>query len=184
MRSPLAKAVRNSFSRRMREELPQFVPVKSEHAIPGDLLYVWSFSQEHKFYIYLEISQKSYQDSFTVELARSASDFPFSYAALGPAPQKDGCVRFRLPQLYRDEWRPKAGWEPWWWIGPPIVPEGVTSKAVARAVQGKRPLTDEGLPIEQALALVEPQVQDAIDRIKSFGIPFFEQFAQSQPAKT
>ena len=183
MRSPLAKAVRNSFSRRMQEELPQFVPVKSEHAVPGDLLYVWKFSQELKFYIYLEISQKSYQDSFTVELACSAADFPFSHAALGPTPQKDGSVRFRLPQLYRDEWRPGTGWEPWWWIGSPIVPEGVTSKAVMRAVAGKRPLTDEGLPIEQALPLVEPQVQNAIDRINRFGIPFFEQFAQCRSAK-
>jgi hypothetical protein len=35
------------------------------------------------------------------------------------------------------------------------------------------------MPIEHALPLVEPQVQDAIDRINRFGIPFFEQFAQS-----
>jgi hypothetical protein len=184
MRSPLAKAVRNSFSRRMQEELPQFASVKSKHAIPGDLLYVWNFSQGLKFHIYLEISQKSYQDSFTVELACSAADFPFNHAALGPTPQKDGSVRFRLPQLYRDEWRPKTGWEPWWWIGPPMVPQDVTSKAVERAVAGKRPLMDEGMPIEQALPLVQPQVQDAIDRIKRFGIPFFEQFAQSHAGKT
>jgi hypothetical protein len=163
----------------MQEELPQFVPVKSKQTLPGDILYVWSFSQSLKFYIYLAISQKSFQDSFTVELACSAADFPFSHAALGPTPQKDGSVRFRLPQLYRDEWRPRTGWEPWWWIGPPKESTGVTSKAVARAVAGRRPLTDEGMPIEQALPLVEPQVQDALDRIKRFGIPFFKQFAQS-----
>src|SRR5882762_1591934 len=179
MRAPLAKAVRNIFSQRMQEELPQFAPVKSKQVLPGDLLYVWSFSQAQKFYIYLRISQKSHQDSFTVELASSSADFPFSHAALGPTPQKDGSLRFRLPQLYRDEWRPRTGWEPWWWIGPPIVPKEVTSKAVARAVAGKRPLTDQGMPIEQALPLVEPQVQDAIDRIKRFGLPFFEQLAQS-----
>jgi hypothetical protein len=45
-------------------------------------------------------------------------------------------------------------------------------------VTGRRPLTDEGVPIEQALPLVEPQVQDAIDRLKRFGMPFFEKFSQ------
>jgi hypothetical protein len=39
------------------------------------------------------------------------------------------------------------------------------------------------MPIEQALPLVEPRVRDAIDRIKRFGVPFFEQFAQSQAGK-
>jgi len=39
------------------------------------------------------------------------------------------------------------------------------------------------MPFEQALPLVGPQVQDAIDRIKRFGMPFFEQFAQSQSDK-
>lgn len=39
------------------------------------------------------------------------------------------------------------------------------------------------MPIEQALPVVEPQVQDAIDRIKRFGVPFFEQFAQSHARK-
>jgi hypothetical protein len=64
-----------------------------------------------------------------------------------------------------------------------VVPENVTSGAVARSVAGKRPSTDEGMPIEQALPKVEPQVQDAIDRIKRFGLPFFEQFTRRQPAE-
>ena len=178
MRSPLGKAVRDSFSRKMLEELPQFLLTTAKQPLPGDLLYVWNFAQDLRFYIYLEISQKSYEDSFTVELACSPNDFPFSHAALGTAPQKEGIVRFRLPQLYRDEWRPRTGWEPRWWIGAPILPEEVTSKAVARAVAGKRSLMDEHLPIELALSLVEPQVLDAIDRLKRFGFPFFNKFSQ------
>lgn len=183
MRSPLGKTVRNTFERCMKDALPQFLSVKSKHSGPGDLLYVWKFSPGINFYVYLEISPKPQHDSFTVELACSANEFPFSHAALGTTPQKDGSVRFRLPQLYRDEWRPRTAWEPWWWIGPPTVPQEVTAKAVERVTAGKRPLIDEGMPVERAIPLVEPQVQDAIDRIKRFGIPFFNQFAQSVLAK-
>jgi hypothetical protein len=183
MRSPLAKAVRTSFASRIKEELPQFSAVGSKKCLPGDLLYIWSFRPNLNFYIHVQISQKSYQDSFTVELACSTTSFPFSTAALGPTAQKDGAVRFRLPQLYRDEWRAKTGWEPWWWIGPPIIPEEVTSKAAERAATGRRPLTDETIPVEQALPMVEPQVRDAIDRLKRFAIPFFERFAQGHQSK-
>ena len=178
MRARLAKAVRDNFARRMQAELPQFVPSRSKPVPPGDSLYLWNFSRSLKFYVFLQLSPKPKQDSFTVELACSSGDFPFSHAALGPTPQKDGSVRFRLPQLYRDEWRPKTGWEPWWWIVPRVEPREMTSKAVARAVAGKRPLTESPVSIEQAFLLVEPQVNDAVDRIKRFGVPFFEQYAK------
>ena len=178
MRARLAKVVRDSFAHRMQAELPQFVPSRSKPVPPGDSLYLWNFSRSLKFYVFLQLSQRPDQDSFTVELACSSGDFPFSHAALGRTPQKDGSVRFRLPQLYRDEWRPKTGWEPWWWIGPRVEPREITSRAVARAVAGKRPLTESAVSIEQALLLVEPQVNDAVDRIKRFGVPFFERYAK------
>jgi hypothetical protein len=178
MRPSLIEAVGRSFAHCVAIELPQFASVKSKQALPGDQLFVWEFSPDLRFYIYLQINQTPNEDSFTVELACSTSDFPFSHAALGPTPQKDGSVRFRLPQLYKDEWRPKSAWEPWWWIGEPASAEEVTTGAIARAKAGTRPLTQDGLPLDEALHLVEPQVQDAFQRIKRFGIPFFEHFAQ------
>jgi len=178
MRARLAKAVRDYFARKMQAELPQFVPSRSKPVPQGDSLYLWDFSRSLKFYVFLQVNQKPGQDSFTVELACSSGDFPFSHAALGPTQQKDGSVRFRLPQLYRDEWRPKTGWEPWWWIGLRVEPGEITSKAVARAVVGKRPLIEGAVSIEQALLRIEPQVNDAVDRIKRFGVPFFEQYAK------
>lgn len=184
MRSQLAKAVREVFSRKMREVFPQFVPMAPTGALHGGLLYQWRRSRDLTCYIYLQISAKDYQDSFMVELSCSRGEFPINLVAFGPNDVKDGCVRFRLPELYRQEWTQKGRRVPWWWMGKPIVPEEVTSKAVERAVAGKRPLIDEGMPLEQALPLVEPQVQDAIDRLKRFGIPFFEQFAESRAGKT
>lgn len=142
------KSRRDNFAHRMQAELPQFVPSRSKSVPSRDSLYLWNFSRSLKFYVFLQLSPKPEQDSFTVELACSSGDFPFSHAALGPTPQNDGSVRFRLPQLYRDEWRPKTGWEPWWRIVPRVEPREITSKAVARAVAGKRPLT-ESVPVRR-----------------------------------
>jgi len=52
---------------------------------------------------------------------------------------------------------------------------------MARVDSGALPEKDEGLiPIDQALPLVEAQVQDAVDRIKRFGVPFFQRFAEAK----
>jgi hypothetical protein len=184
MRSQLATAVRDIFSRHMKQEFSQFSPIEPTDALLGGLLYQWPRARNLTCYIYLQISAKDYQDSFMVELSCSRGEFPINLVAFGPSDIRDGCVRFRLPELYRQEWSHKSRRVPWWWIRPPVIPQEVTAKAVERATVGKRPLIDEGMPIEQALPLVEPQVQDAIDRIKRFGIPFFEQFAQSHAGKT
>ena len=162
----------------MKHELPQFVPIESTGALAGGLLYRWQCARDLTCYIYLQISAKDNEDSFVVELSCSRGDFPANLVAFGPNEVKGGSVRFRLPELYRQEWGHNSRRIPWWWIGPPPIPDEITSRAVARAVTRKRPLTDEAIPIEKALRLVEPQVRDAIDRIKRFGIPFFEQFAQ------
>lgn len=181
MRSQLATAVRDAFSRLVKQEFPQFVQIEPMGALRGGLLYKWQRAQNVSCFVYLQISAKM-QDSFMVELSCSEGEFPLNLVAHGPNDVREGSVRFRLPELYREEWAAKTRRVPWWWIGPPTAPEEVTSKAVARAVAGKRPLVDEGMPIEGALPLVEPQVRDAIDRLKRFGIPFFEQFAQSRSA--
>jgi hypothetical protein len=167
----------------MKEGLPEFVPVEPEGALRGGLLYRWPLSSNLMCYIYLQISAKDYQDSFMVELSCSRGEFPINLVAFGPSDVREGCVRFRLPELYRQEWVHKSRRVPWWWIGQPIVAEELTSKALERAIAGKRPLIDQGMPIQQALPLIEPQVRDAVDRIKRFGIPFFEQFAKTQSGK-
>src|SRR5579864_2556417 len=155
MRSQLAKAVRDIFSRHMTQEFRQFSPVEPTGALLGGLLYQWARGSDLTCYVYLQISGKDYQDSFMVELSCSKGEFPISLVAFDPNDIRDGCVRFRLPELYRQEWGHKSRRVPWWWIGPPVGPQELTAKAVERAVAGKRPLMDEGMPFEQALPLIE-----------------------------
>jgi hypothetical protein len=167
----------------MHKDFPQFLPADAVGALRGGLLYAWTRRPDLCCYIYLQISTKDYQDCFMVELSCSRGEFPINLVAYGPDNIRNGSVRFRLPELYREEWSHESRTVPWWSIGPQTEAKDVTSRAATRAAAKKRPLVDEPLPIEQALPLVETQVRDAIGRIKRFGLPFFDQFAQSQLGK-
>lgn len=111
-----------------------------------------------------------------VELSTSNGEFPLHLVAFDPNDVRGGCVRFRLPELYRDEWRSISRRVPWWWIGPEITPKEVTAHAMAQIGKGRQvgAVDDLQLPISEALPLVEPTVRDALDRIEKFGIPFFQ----------
>jgi hypothetical protein len=179
MRSEIGRLVRKSFSSKMRELLPQFLEEKPSGALLGGLLYRWQATKNLNCFVYLQVSQKMYHECFMVELSCSPVEFPLDRVAFDPNDTTGGRVRFRLPELYREEWREKSRRVPWWWIGPEILPGEIASRATARALSGSLLDKDEGLlPIEQALPLVEPQVADAVDRVKRFGIPFFQDFAK------
>jgi len=183
MRTKIAKAVREVFARKLQQELGRFAPVERQRICAGDRLFGWQIAPDVNAYIYLFISPKYNQDRFAVELACSAGEFPVQMARQ-PSYKISGAVRFRLPQLYKDQW-PKKNWEPMWEVGPHDNPREAIARAVAHIKVGEIPgRKDEGLlPIEQAIQFVEPQVQDAIDKIRTFGIPFFREFAKQNSGK-
>ena len=114
-----------------------------------------------------------------VELSTSNGEFPLHLVAFDPNDVRDGCVRFRLPELYRDEWKLMSRRVPWWWIGPEITPKEVTAHAIEQIGRGRQIGADDDLQlaISEVLPLVEPTVLDALDRIEKFGIPFFQKLA-------
>jgi hypothetical protein len=117
-----------------------------------------------------------------VELSCSSGEFPIHKVAFDPADVAGGAVRFRLPELYRNEWGVRARRVPWWWIGPEVRPQEVTGHAAARiGREGQlKSSPDLQIPIAEALRDVEPQVDDAISRIERFGIPFFRDFTEKR----
>ncbi|HKI10502.1 MAG TPA: hypothetical protein VKA02_00205 [Candidatus Acidoferrum sp.] len=184
MRTKIAQAVRAVFARKLQQEIGQFAPVETRRIRAGDRLFGWQMAPDMNAYIYLFISPKYNQDRFAIELACSAGEFPMQMAR-EPSHTERGAVRFRLPQLYKDQW-PKRNWEPMWEVGPHENPREAIARAVSQIKVGE--LTgrkDEGLlPLEQAMQFVEPQTQDAIDKIRTFGIPFFREFAIQNSRKT
>ena len=183
MRAKIAKAVRELFSRKLQQEMGYFEPLRTSKIRKGDLLFCWSVNSAVNAYIYLFISPKYDQDRFTVELACSQGDFPLQMARQ-PSHEVNGKIRFRLPQLFKSQW-PKRGWEPMWEVGPHDSPREAIDRAHAQIKAGEIPgVKDNLIPIDQALKLVEPQVQDAIDKIRKFGIPFFQKIGGHNSEKT
>ena len=182
MRAKIAKAVRVAFARKVQQEIPQFLPVETRRIRAGDRLFIWQIGPDMNAYIYLFISPKYNQDKFTVDLACSGGEFPLK-TSWGPNDQKDDVIRFRLPQLYKNQW-PKRNWEPLWEVGPHPTSREVIDRAMAQIKAGDLPTKDQGLlPLEEAMRFVEPQIQDAVDKIKKFGIPFFDGFAEQNSEK-
>ena len=71
--------MRNQVLRRLREEFKQKIEAggKFLHSVdngdtPGSDLYIWKFSPELNFFVYLLPNPKSYHDTFMVELGWSS----------------------------------------------------------------------------------------------------------------
>ena len=61
MRSQLAEAVRDIFSRHMKQEFPQFSLIEPADALLGGLLYQWPRGRDLTCYTYLQICGKDHQ---------------------------------------------------------------------------------------------------------------------------
>jgi len=187
MRSKLGNAVRKEFESRLSQRLPQFRPVKPERIEifgkmeqeipPGWRLYLWHFREDLYFYLLLVIGPQKLGDAFTVECAwtRNAR-FPALADLMEPydIPRcnivhdepKDGDFKFRIGTL----WEPRA--DHWWWVAPRMSFEEF-SKWV-RSEEFKQGLPEPEMSIEDALRNVNTCVEDAVNHIVEYAMPYFE----------
>jgi hypothetical protein len=188
MRSELGKELRRQFHALMRRKLPQFHRVKPKEIdapwggktteIPhGDRLYLWEHSTALYFYLELSIDPKC--DSFTIGCAWTRNKrFPALVGSMFPrgVPKSDippqgaenGDMRFRLGTLF-----PNA--QDYWWEVAKCLVEEVDEWIVS----GEWRETDKPeILIEDALRNVEPCVEDAVNKIIKYVIPYFEEVVQ------
>lgn len=157
MRSELGKAVRKRFGERLKEALSQFDAIKGEKQIaPGSSLYQWRLGPNLDFYLLLQVHHT--EDWFTLELAWTRNGRWPAFAMLPGTPDgepKNGDLRFRLGRLWAD---PR---EDVWWQLAPRPPAGADFDAYTKRV-----------PVAEALARVEPLVEDAVQRLVRYGMPY------------
>jgi len=166
MRKELVRAVRETF-RQAIERGRRFTYTKERGAAGSDI-YVWRYSANLNFFLYLLPSPKSYHDRFMIELAWSNGT---SFPERAPLQNKqrldlesDG--RIRLPSLWREQW--KSALEPWWELGPSAVNSGEAFD------------TEE--EIGRRLARVPAVVSDVVEKLGEYGIPFFQRIAEERQA--
>ena len=166
MRGRLATAVRSCFDSRLRAELPQFALIKVKNILKGNRAYRWVIGPDLAVFLQLEIGPgqafSAAYDWFTVEAGWSESG---RYPEAPPGGPHDastqGELRFRITQL----WWNNRGLEPVWWLVDEPPPDQYYQWLL------------EPPPVEEALARVAPQVEDAVRRIVHDAIPYFHEIA-------
>ena len=164
MRSKLGKAVRARFAARLRGVLPQFREIKTAEIPPGSRLYCWERAPDLSFYLLLLVFPQ--WDEFTIEVAWSRKgQFPDRTMFCDPDEEpQDGTLGFRLGRL----WEVNKG--VWWQLT-----EYPSPAQLERSL-----LTGQDVmpPVEEIMPNVIPMVDDAINRIVEYAVPYFTKVAK------
>ena len=170
MRKEYGKALRTMFAAKMKAELRQFeeVKIKSLYFWPGDRAYRWIVNERLHCWIVLSPSKKDY-DEFTVLVG---------WSKLGRYPELSMVPSPQLPNASRDEFnrdeylaRLPSLWtniDSWWVVRKFRMPNSAADLA-ARI---------EPIPATTAREAVSPRVDDAILKIREFGVPYLEELAR------
>ncbi len=165
MRKEVLRSLRECFKREL-EKGGKFSKTPNSSGSAGADLYVWRFSRDLNFFVYLLPNPKSYRDSFMIEIAWSSGEFPRKDAlqdSRGLNGLSDG--RVRLPVLWRERW--ESAVEPWWKLGG-SVSLGSTEEFYSEEETRRR------------LARVPERVADALEKINQYALPLFERIASER----
>ena len=161
MLSKLRTAVFKRFGQRLKQELRCFNREQSQDIPAGWHLYSYRAAKTLTFYIL--INPHRYHDQFTIELAWSVNNTvpPSGGARLTDKP-KSGGLNFRISELMNTN-----GKDHWWHLGTEQTLENFLSNVPDDAEEVK-------------LARVNDQVEDAVQKILTLSVPYFERIAGEQ----
>jgi hypothetical protein len=170
MRKQVLRVLRENFKREL-ESGGKFLQAAENRGSAGSDLYMYKFSPDLNFFVYLLPNPKSYHDTFMVELGWSSEALFPSHAPLQNKQRlslrSDG--RIRLPSLWREHWT--SAIEPWWECGCSLA-----------ADTGNEFYTEE--ETRRRVARVPALVADAMEKLRQYGVPFFERIAAERRPPT
>jgi hypothetical protein len=174
MRKEYGKVLRESFTALMKQQLPQFKPIKypaHPHIWPGDRIFRWIPREPIHCFIILVPTQKGY-DTFTIEIGWSTLGRypPLEMRPVDdPTPERKefGKPEFvcRLPWLIPDL-------ADWWSVTGKDWAEGFTLDEILTSLKP--------LPLEEARQTVLPVLTKAMQYLLSHGVPYLEEFVKSR----
>lgn len=175
----LGKEVRKTLKRRMKESFPLFEFYKAPFPTPDLYLYCWPFAEDMRFYVGLDCPSR-HDAIFTINLAWSDQEqWERHDMCMGPdeAPST-GVVHFRLDELLEN--RPQFG--VWWDFGPLSELSTVAHLDTDTYLKYFFFQTDSARDafVESALPLVPRAIDDAIEHIRKYAIPYFQSIAEKR----
>ncbi|MGD9723618.1 MAG: hypothetical protein AB7O59_19955 [Pirellulales bacterium] len=176
MRSDYGKLLRREFEQELLAALPQFTRSNETQIPPGCRLYEWLMSKELTAYLLLVPSDSEH---FTIEVGWTRGG-PFPFALFMPEVIQQGSFRCRLSRM----WNPPS--EYWWKVTSQRTVKDMTLEEIGRFdmdfLNPPPKMTDADREVLRAA------VDDAIQKIQQYAIPYFEQVAQEYgegpPAQT
>ncbi len=175
MRKEYGKALRELFTVEMNARLPQFLPIKvsSIYLFPGERAFRWIPAEPIHLWILLCPHQKG-REAFTVEIG---------WSRLGRFPELSMRPSLEVPSARRVEFAMDeyvcrlgmlvSGGDYWWQLEDSELPD---SQETYRAY-----LQSKTIPVtpQDAIQVVRPQVQDAVDKLRLYAIPYLEELHSS-----
>jgi hypothetical protein len=160
MRKDYSNYLRKSFEKRLKEEFPEFVIKKGEEYVSsGNRLYRYLLAPD--FVLYIMLAVDDVQDAFTILIGHSINDkFPIPTPFFEPttSPLKSNLV-FKLGRLWTEK-------DVWWVVE-------TTKESVQRIKDGSLP----ALPPEEYMPRVERHVEDVMDKLHRYAVPWFQKVA-------
>lgn len=199
MVSELRELVADRFRKELKNELPEFEHIDTPEIFTSDSqVYVWSLKQRLSFFIRLILNPKPWEQSFMIEIGWNVEKrFPANQIGkwIGVEVPAPTCAAglFRLPMLYKEKWQ--SSLEPWWCLGPgPLssvelaalrrqtrdLPREQRRQTIRAARQKKQgTVASNATSLQGFRENIEPQVREAVLKIKQFGLDFMKQVASA-----
>jgi hypothetical protein len=166
MRSDYGKLLRSAFEQKLLAALPQFTRSNETQIPPGCRLYEWLISTQLTAYLLLVPSDSEH---FTIEIGWTHGG-PFPFALFIPQVIRHGSFRCRLSRM----WNPPCDY--WWKVTAQRTVKDMTLEEIGRFdtdfLNPPPKMTDADREV------LRTAVDDAIQKIKQYAIPYFEQVAQ------
>lgn len=170
MRSKLGKAVRGRLRKQLSQRFPGLREIPGAEVPPGWLVFGLEVAPDLAFYVVLVPYRQ--HDRFTLEGAWTRNGrFPSSIGILEPRDSvvpylirdepRNGDFRFRVPRLWQAQ---EFAWD--------LAPRPSMVDELLKF--GRLP---EEPPIEEGLSKVDAMVQDALEKIDEYLVPYFDQVA-------
>lgn len=176
MRKEYGKALRACFAKKMKSSIPEYVEekVKSRYISPGERGFRKKFNESLHCWIVLAPSLQGY-DEFTVMVG---------WSNFGRYPELRGIPSWIVPSASRAEFAEAEyltrlpmlhrGRDDWW-VVKPFRTFGSVEEIVEEITASMAPV-----PGMEAEALVQPLVDDAVNKLIKIGLPYLEEYVLSR----
>lgn len=176
MRKEYRKILRREFKRQLKEIAPEFEEDKtgSTYVFPGETVFRWTISTAVSCFIILLPSRKGHNE-FTIEVGWSKRGrFPELFIRPSPELPNEEQKEFALDEYILRMGDLSADMKDLWWkVGHEDDLDILNLDLMEYVSELKKPV-----PEEVAEDRIKPKLDEAMEMLKTFGLPYLKRFSE------